>query len=142
MNDNKFLLLKTDIKLLSLVASIFKINCTKVGHIYLLQYLCNRTIHILYHRIVQCHKLKITFFSGIRHDTSLILPIRQTASIFKQPVTVVKNRPESKTRSDLKHGPQEPPKQVLFIITFFSNISIMKVFISSNRPQTCISTSL
>ena len=43
---------------------------------------------------------------------NLVLPIRQTASIFKQPVTVIRTRPESKTRTDLKHGPQEPPKQV------------------------------
>ena len=49
---------------------------------------------------------------GVRQDTNLVLPIRQTASIFKQPVTVVKNRPESKTRADLKHGAQEQPRQV------------------------------
>ena len=51
-------------------------------------------------------------YSGIRHDSSLALPIRQTASIFKQPVTLVRNRPESQTKNDLKHGPQDPPKQV------------------------------
>ncbi|XP_069138386.1 methyl-CpG-binding domain protein 3-like isoform X2 [Argopecten irradians] len=50
----------------------------------------------------------------IRHDTSLVLPIRQTASIFKQPVTVVKNRIESKSKTDLKHGPQDPPKQLFW----------------------------
>ncbi|XP_041371357.1 methyl-CpG-binding domain protein 3-like isoform X2 [Gigantopelta aegis] len=50
----------------------------------------------------------------IRHDASLILPIRQTASIFKQPVTVIRNRPESQTKSDLKHGPQDPPKQLFW----------------------------
>lgn len=51
---------------------------------------------------------------SIRHDANLVLPIRQTASIFKQPVTVVRNRPESKTRSDLKHGPQEQPRQLFW----------------------------
>lgn len=51
---------------------------------------------------------------GIRHDSNLILPIRQTASIFKQPVTVIRNRPESKTKPELKHGPQEPPKQLFW----------------------------
>ncbi|KAK2150541.1 hypothetical protein LSH36_401g02003 [Paralvinella palmiformis] len=51
---------------------------------------------------------------GIRHDANLVLPIRQTASIFKQPVTVVRNRPESRTKSDLKHGPQEQPKQLFW----------------------------
>ncbi|KAK2188070.1 hypothetical protein NP493_145g04000 [Ridgeia piscesae] len=50
----------------------------------------------------------------VRQDTNLVLPIRQTASIFKQPVTVVKNRPESKTRTDLKHGTQEQPRQLFW----------------------------
>jgi len=49
---------------------------------------------------------------GIRQDSSLVLPIRQTASIFKQPVTVIRNHPDSRTRTDLKHGSQEPPRQV------------------------------
>lgn len=51
---------------------------------------------------------------GMRHDANLVLPIRQTASIFKQPVTVIRNRPESKTRTDLKHGPQDQPKQLFW----------------------------
>jgi len=51
---------------------------------------------------------------GLRHDLSLVLPIRQTASIFKQPVTVVRTRPESKTRTDLKHGVQEQPRQLFW----------------------------
>lgn len=51
---------------------------------------------------------------GMRQDASLALPIRQTASIFKQPVTVVRNHPDSKTKSDIKHGPQEPPKQLFW----------------------------
>ncbi|XP_021360511.1 methyl-CpG-binding domain protein 2-like isoform X1 [Mizuhopecten yessoensis] len=51
---------------------------------------------------------------GIRHDTSLVLPIRQTASIFKQPVTVIRNLTESKSKTDLKHGPQDPPKQLFW----------------------------
>ena len=49
--------------------------------------------------------------AGIRHDANLTLPIRQTASIFKQPVTVIK-RQDSTTKTDLKHGPQDPPRQV------------------------------
>jgi len=52
---------------------------------------------------------------GIRgNDSSLIPPIRQTASIFKQPVTVVKTQPESKSRHDLKHGTQDKPKQLFW----------------------------
>lgn len=48
---------------------------------------------------------------GIRNDASLVPPIRQTASIFKQPVTVVRST-DSKVRTDFKHGPQDKPKQV------------------------------
>ncbi|CAG5116082.1 unnamed protein product, partial [Candidula unifasciata] len=50
----------------------------------------------------------------VRHDASLILPIRQTASIFKQPVTVVRNREESTSKAELKHGIQDQPKQVFW----------------------------
>ncbi|KAH9370371.1 hypothetical protein HPB48_006711 [Haemaphysalis longicornis] len=49
---------------------------------------------------------------GIRNDASLVPPIRQTASIFKQPVTVVRSQ-EGKVRSDFKHGPPDKPKQAL-----------------------------
>lgn len=58
--------------------------------------------------------LKVTFASsrGMRNDASLIPPIRQTASIFKQPVTVIKTQPSSKVKLELKHGIQEKPKQV------------------------------
>ena len=51
---------------------------------------------------------------SIRNDTNLISPIRQTASIFKQPVTIVKSQ-ECKVRQELKHGRQEKPRQVLQI---------------------------
>ncbi|XP_064608451.1 methyl-CpG-binding domain protein 2-like isoform X3 [Liolophura sinensis] len=59
-----------------------------------------------------------TIHSALRkricHDTTLALPIRQTASIFKQPVTVVRTRPEGKTKSDLKQGSQENQPRQLF----------------------------
>jgi len=48
---------------------------------------------------------------GLRNDTSLVSPIRQTASIFKQPVTIIKSQ-ECKVRQELKHGRQEKPRQV------------------------------
>lgn len=51
------------------------------------------------------------FSRGVRNDASLVPPIRQTASIFKQPVTVYKTQ-EGKVKTDFKHGPQEKPKQV------------------------------
>ncbi|XP_064619431.1 methyl-CpG-binding domain protein 2-like isoform X2 [Lineus longissimus] len=50
----------------------------------------------------------------IRHDAALALPIRQTASIFKQPVTVKRHKTNSKTKIELKHGPQEQPKQLFW----------------------------
>ncbi|XP_020290922.1 methyl-CpG-binding domain protein 3 isoform X1 [Pseudomyrmex gracilis] len=46
---------------------------------------------------------------NIRNDASLVPPIRQTASIFKQPVTIIKSQ-EGKVR-DAKHGTQDRPKQ-------------------------------
>lgn len=52
-------------------------------------------------------------FRNIRADASLVPPIRQTASIFKQPVTVVKTQ-EGKVKTDLKHGVQEKPKQLFW----------------------------
>lgn len=54
------------------------------------------------------------FGRSYRNDGSLVPPIRQTASIFKQPVTVVKTQSESKVKSELKHGTGERPKQVFW----------------------------
>lgn len=61
------------------------------------------------------HKITIILnsFRNIRSDASLVPPIRQTASIFKQPVTVIKTQ-EGKVKSDLKHGAQEKPKQLFW----------------------------
>ena len=66
-------------------------------------------------------------FAGMRHDASLSLPIRQTASIFKQPVTVVRNHPDSTTKSDIKHGPQDPPRQVCYWFRPFQCFSMLSV---------------
>lgn len=55
------------------------------------------------------------FGRSSRNDSSLIPPIRQTASIFKQPVTLIKNNADSKIRTDLKQGQmQEKPSQVFW----------------------------
>lgn len=55
--------------------------------------------------------IQVIFISrGVRNDASLVPPIRQTASIFKQPVTIYKTQ-EGKVK-DIKHGNQEKPKQV------------------------------
>jgi len=50
---------------------------------------------------------------GPQPDHSLVAPIRQTASIFKQPVTVYKEH-KSKVKSDLKHVSREKPLQVFW----------------------------
>lgn len=49
----------------------------------------------------------------MRTDLTLVPPIRQTASIFKQPVTVYKPN-ETTVKSDVKHGSQEKPKQLFW----------------------------
>ncbi|XP_076644994.1 methyl-CpG-binding domain protein 2 isoform X2 [Halictus rubicundus] len=55
-------------------------------------------------------KVDVYYYSrGVRNDASLVPPIRQTASIFKQPVTIYKTQ-EGKVK-DIKHGSQEKPKQ-------------------------------
>ncbi|KRF78885.1 methyl-CpG-binding domain protein 2 isoform X3 [Drosophila virilis] len=60
-------------------------------------------------------KLISHFYSrALRTDVSLVPPIRQTASIFKQPVTVVRNHEPSKVKHDAKHGGQEKPKQLFW----------------------------
>lgn len=59
-------------------------------------------------------KMDVMYYSrGVRNDASLVPPIRQTASIFKQPVTVYKTQ-ESKVKSDYKNGNQEKPKQLIW----------------------------
>ncbi|XP_044735646.1 methyl-CpG-binding domain protein 2 isoform X2 [Chrysoperla carnea] len=59
-------------------------------------------------------KVDVYYYSrGVRNDASLVPPIRQTASIFKQPVTVYKTQ-EGKVKTDFKHGPQEKPKQLFW----------------------------
>jgi len=50
---------------------------------------------------------------GSQNDYSLVAPIRQTASIFKQPVTVYKEH-KSKVKSELKHVSREKPLQLFW----------------------------
>ncbi|XP_077862355.1 methyl-CpG-binding domain protein 2-like [Saccoglossus kowalevskii] len=60
------------------------------------------------------------YSKGTRHDATLILPIRQTASIFKQPVSSITNHPISKVRAEGKQDLTDQPKQVgCLIIKFF-----------------------
>ncbi|KAI1301177.1 Methyl-CpG-binding domain protein 2 [Halotydeus destructor] len=53
-------------------------------------------------------------FRVLRNDPSLLPPIRQTASIFKQPVTIIKTQPDSKTKNDPKYANASKPKQVFW----------------------------
>ncbi|XP_074113372.1 methyl-CpG-binding domain protein 2 isoform X1 [Cotesia typhae] len=56
-------------------------------------------------------KVDVYYYSrGVRNDASLVPPIRQTASIFKQPVTIYKTQ-DRKVSKDVKHSAQDKPKQ-------------------------------
>ncbi|XP_011646765.1 methyl-CpG-binding domain protein 3 isoform X2 [Pogonomyrmex barbatus] len=58
-------------------------------------------------------KVDYYYNRSVRNDASLVPPIRQTASIFKQPVTIYKMQ-EGKVK-DIKHsGTQEKPKQLFW----------------------------
>lgn len=69
--------------------------------------------------------LHFLFSRGIRSEGALVPPIRQTASIFKQPVTVHKNQ-EGKVKADFKHGRQEKPRQVNKYNLYFNIIYLPK----------------
>ncbi|KAH8242806.1 hypothetical protein KR032_002259, partial [Drosophila birchii] len=59
---------------------------------------------------------QIELSRALRTDVSLVPPIRQTASIFKQPVTAIRNHTQDpgKVKPDAKHGTQEKPKQLFW----------------------------
>lgn len=54
----------------------------------------------------------VVFFLLLRSqgkpDLNTALPIRQTASIFKQPVTKVVNHPNNKVKTDLQRATEQP----------------------------------
>lgn len=56
-------------------------------------------------------KTPYDFTKSLRNDANLVPPIRQTASIFKQPVTVHKTSSENKVKVD-KSTTSEKPKQL------------------------------
>ncbi|KRK03291.1 methyl-CpG-binding domain protein 2 isoform X3 [Drosophila teissieri] len=63
------------------------------------------------------NKVDVFYYSrALRTDVSLVPPIRQTASIFKQPVTVIRNHKQdpAKAKNDPKHGTREKPKQLFW----------------------------
>lgn len=78
----------------------------------------------------------IYFFSrGVRNDASLVPPIRQTASIFKQPVTIYKTQ-EGKVK-DIKHGNQEKPKQVsIYYLFLLLLIFLMYIYVLNSQSIT------
>lgn len=53
---------------------------------------------------------------NVKLDATLVPPIRQTASIFKQPVTVHRNvsTENSKSKNDLKPATNDKPKQIFW----------------------------
>nr|NP_649907.1 Methyl-CpG binding domain protein-like, isoform B [Drosophila melanogaster]AAD55391.1 methyl-CpG binding domain-like protein [Drosophila melanogaster]AAF54401.1 Methyl-CpG binding domain protein-like, isoform B [Drosophila melanogaster] len=63
------------------------------------------------------NKVDVFYYSrALRTDVSLVPPIRQTASIFKQPVTVIRNHKQdpAKAKNEPKHGTREKPKQLFW----------------------------
>lgn len=57
------------------------------------------------------HRLCLCLIQGGKPDLNTALPIRQTASIFKQPVTKVTSHPSNKVKADLQRA-SEQPRQV------------------------------
>ncbi|XP_053208186.1 methyl-CpG-binding domain protein 2-like [Panonychus citri] len=52
---------------------------------------------------------------GVRiNDFGSSLPVRRTAAICKQPVTIIKTHTGNKCKHDLKHGSNDKPKQVFW----------------------------
>ncbi|XP_061732748.1 methyl-CpG-binding domain protein 2 isoform X1 [Nerophis ophidion] len=50
----------------------------------------------------------LSLAKGGKPDLNTTLPIRQTASIFKQPVTKVTSHPENKVKTDLQRATEQP----------------------------------
>merc|ERR1712096_467786 len=67
-------------------------------------------------------------------DYSLVAPIRQTASIFKQPVTVFKEH-KSKVKSELKHVSREKPLQLFWTkrLSSLNSVNVDEGEINSRR---------
>ena len=68
------------------------------------------------------HILLSPFSSKSKPDLNTTLPVRQTASIFKQPVTKVTNHPTNKVKTD-PHKALDQPKQVSPKATWCAHIS-------------------
>lgn len=79
------------------------------------------------------------FFKQGKPDLNTTLPIRQTASIFKQPVTKVTNHPSNKVRSDPQRV-TEQPRQVrihlfpLLLCNIWDKLKI-KIFSAALQSQ-------
>lgn len=64
--------------------------------------------------LTQCAMFFSEYSQGIRTDASMVPPIRQTASIFKQPVTVHNNQ-KSKVNQELEqNATSEKPRQLFW----------------------------
>lgn len=92
---------------------------------------CYPVLKIASHKLNLWNTLLFVSSRGVRTDASLVPPIRQTASIFKQPVTVYKTQ-EGKVKTDFKHGPQEKPKQVTFKYNLKSRLEGTRIV---RKPQ-------
>lgn len=59
------------------------------------------------------------FFKG-KPDLNTSLPVRQTASIFKQPVTKVTNHPNNKVKTDPQKAVDQPRQVTIQLLVLFS----------------------
>lgn len=79
--------------------------------------------------------MKTCLYLQGKPDLNTTLPIRQTASIFKQPVTKVTNHPNNKVKSDPQRM-NEQPRQVriqLVLQSYFSENSCIFTIYSLSR---------
>ncbi|KAJ8028954.1 Methyl-CpG-binding domain protein 2 [Holothuria leucospilota] len=87
--------------------------------------------------------IQYDYSRGLKHDASLVLPIRQTASIFKQPVTLKTNHGQNRIKADPKQDAKDVPKQ-LFWEKRLSNLtacdSVERVLRAFDVPDNLVAT--
>lgn len=88
---------------------------------------------------VSCFFVRV--FQG-KPDLNTSLPVRQTASIFKQPVTKVTNHPSNKVKTDPQKAVDQP-KQVNTAISLYGETAVtlgymlffLKVILTNEIPN-------
>ena len=80
---------------------------------------------------------------GPSSDYNLVAPIRQTASIFKQPVTVYKEH-KSKVKAELKHVSREKPLQLFWTkrLSSLNTVNVTEPDVDLSRRRITLPPSL